>query len=56
MSRSTAALGLEITRLPRGTEFSRLRSRLIAEHTVDDALDVGAGVGDYGRDLRAHRS
>ena len=24
------------------------------EHTVDVALDVGASVGDYGRDLRAH--
>ena len=49
-----ARLGVQVSRLQVGTDFSRRRTRLLAEHNIETALDVGANEGAYGLELREH--
>jgi FkbM family methyltransferase len=52
--RGAARVGIQVSRLQIGTDFSRARTRLLVEHNVEVVLDVGANEGAYGLGLREH--
>src|SRR5262245_4185357 len=53
LKRTAASIGVDLRRLRPGTEFARRRHALMTTEGVTVALDVGASVGLYARELRS---
>jgi FkbM family methyltransferase len=52
LKNAAASIGVDVRRLRPGTDFARRRHELMAAAGVTVALDVGASVGLYARELR----